>query len=101
MESFNKQLVVVPLGQLTEMIQSTVDSSMEKWLDRVVLLESKRDSDTETTMTMKQLCSQFHISRPTVYKRIASGVLKPHRIGRKIIFIKKDVIDALRNGNLG
>lgn len=101
MESFNEQLVVVPLGQLTEMIQSTVDSTMEKWLDKVVQPECKSDNDTETTMTMKQLCSQFHISRPTVYKRIASGVLKPHRIGRKIIFIKKDVIDALRNGNLG
>lgn len=100
MESFNEQLVVVPLGQLTEMIQSTVDSTMEKWLDKVVLLESKRDSDTETTMTMKQLCSQFHISRPTVYERIASGTLKPYRIGRKILFIKQDVLDALRNGDL-
>lgn len=100
MDNQKEQIVVIPLAQLTEMIQSTVDSSMEKLLDKVVLLESKRDIDTETTMTMKQLCSQFHISRPTVYERIASGVLKPLRIGRKILFIKQEVLEAMRNGDL-
>ena len=96
----NMTLVVVPMEQLREEIRSTVNSTMEQWLDKVVMPNSEDVKDGETTITMKQLCSQFHISRPTVYARIASGVLKPLRIGKKVMFIKQDVLEAMKSGKM-
>lgn len=95
-----EQLVVVPLGQLTELIQSSVDSTMEKWLDKKVRQEREDKENEEATITMKQLCDQFHIGRTAVYSRINDGVLKPIRMGSRILFIKRDVLDAYKSGKM-
>ena len=100
MENQKEQIVVIPLGQLTELIQSSVDSTMEKWLERKVKQEREDKENEEATITMQQLCDQFNVSRPTVYARIEEGVLHPHRIGKKMLFVKSDVLEALKSGKM-
>lgn len=100
MENQKEQIVVIPLGQLTELIKSSVDSTMEKWLERKVKQEREDKENEEATITMQQLMEQFHIGRTAVYSRIKDGVLKPIRMGSRILFIKRDVLEAYKSGKM-
>lgn len=96
----NDELVVVPMSKLVQTIQDTVNDTMEKWLDKKIQQEREDRENEEATLTIKQLCEQYHISRPTVYARIDSGVLHPHRIGKRLLFIKRDVLEAFESGKM-
>jgi excisionase family DNA binding protein len=38
-----------------------------------------------------ELCSMFHVTRPTIYEWINRGKLKPHKISSRVYFLSEDV----------
>jgi excisionase family DNA binding protein len=38
-----------------------------------------------------EVCSFFHVSRPTIYEWIKDGKLKPYKIRRRVYFLWNDI----------
>ena len=41
--------------------------------------------------TITEVCTQFQISKPTLYEWIRAGKIKPVKIGRRVFFNRKEV----------
>lgn len=51
----------------------------------------------DTFLDAKQVCEILKISSPTRIKLVKSGVLKCKRVGRRLLFSKNDVDEAILN----
>lgn len=48
-------------------------------------------------LTMKELCSQLQVSKPTVIAWCRKGILKGHKVGRKVFFKKEEIEKSLKD----
>lgn len=46
-------------------------------------------------LKVAEVCSFFHVSRPTIYDWIKHGKLKPYRIRRSVYFLWNDIQELL------
>lgn len=46
-------------------------------------------------LKISEVCSFFHVSRPTIYEWIKHGKLKPYRIRRSVYFLWNDIQQLL------
>lgn len=100
MDTTGEELVVIPLKQLTEIIQTSVDSTMEKWLDAKVQQEREDKKNEETMLTPKEVAKTFKIGLSTVYAKIKSKELPCRKIGTRILVVKHEAMKALNEGTL-
>ena len=99
-EKENLALVVVPLEQLTNLIQSSVDSTMKKWLDKKTQQEREDKANEETMLTINEVVSKYKVSRSTVYNKTKSGEIPCSRIGSRVLISKADIEKALKTGGI-
>ncbi len=48
-------------------------------------------------LTVKEVCEYIHVSRTTVHLLRTKGILKPRKIGGRVLFIRNE-IDEYING---
>lgn len=96
----NDELVVIPLKQLTEIIQASVNSTMESWLNKKIQQEREDKANEEEMLTINEVASKYKICRSTVYNKIRSGDIQCNRIGSRILISKANIEKALKRGNI-
>lgn len=73
-------------------------------ISRVVSEELERASSTlknnnEELLTRSQAKEMLHVSYPTLNEWAKSGKLPSHRIGKKVFYKHKDILDSLKMRN--
>jgi len=59
-----------------------------------------RINEEEVLLTTQEAMDFLRISQATVYRMIKRGELKAHKVGKKWLFFKKDLIEFVkRDGN--
>jgi len=59
-----------------------------------------RINEEEVLLTTQEAMDFLRISQATVYRMIKRGDLKAHKVGKKWVFFKKDLIEFVkRDGN--
>ena len=81
---------------LKEFFISIVDERIEQKLKENTSPE--KETKDLVLYTVKEVCERLKIGRTTLYTLChKKGGLKFHRIGRRILFSKEDIISALTN----
>lgn len=62
---------------------------------KVVTPEETPGLTYKPLLKISEVCSFFHVSRPTIYEWIKHGKLKPYRIRRSVYFLWNDIQQLL------
>lgn len=54
--------------------------------------------ETDELLTREETARELHISKITLRKYEIRGILKPHRIGRRVLYSRRDIVAALAAG---
>ncbi len=79
-------------NQLKELIKQSVEEAIK-------LHFSKKELDSSIILSREQVKEQYHLSYPTIDKYVKAGILKSYRLGRRILFKKREVDSALIKRN--
>ncbi|MDD4033462.1 MAG: helix-turn-helix domain-containing protein [Bacteroidales bacterium] len=72
---------------LRDLIRNTMTEVMEK--------QNPPTPDTKY-LTRLEVCRLFHITLPTLGEYVKKGILKGHKIGRRVLFDEMDIKQALQ-----
>ena len=86
-------MVFMPAKDLAELINTIIKDQLEEF--------SKKDSKSkdEELMTVEEVCAFLHCSKPTLHKHKKDGLIKARRIGRRIYFIKDEILKSMETKN--
>ena len=80
--------------ELAELIRAVVNQELYTRDDT----ESNNSNDGPELMTIKQIADYFGVCKSTIYNwRNENKLPKPVRKGRKVYFVKEDIINSLDN----
>lgn len=60
------------------------------------LEQQKKDKDFNILLTRQEVAQQLRISLPSLHNYQKSGILKSYRIGKRVLFKKGEVMEALQ-----
>lgn len=83
-------LVVVSTKDLTDLIKNAVQTVIE---------ENQKNRDSEKLMDAKELCKFLGISLSTLNVWKASAKIPFKRLGKRVFFVKEDVLKTLEDSN--
>jgi predicted DNA-binding transcriptional regulator AlpA len=63
-------------------------------------MENQLENFFKEKLSFEEACELTDMSRPTFNRRLKDGLFKKHGSGRKIFFIKSEIIHALINSTL-
>ena len=87
-------LVNVPLEVMANTIREIVASELQK-IKEIIVPTPKDDSDK--IMTREEVCKLLKVSTTTLFHWNNDKVLVNHKIGRRVYYMKADVMAKLTN----
>ena len=86
-------IVFMPAKDLAELIDTIIKNQLEEF--------SKKDlkSKAEELMTVEEVCEFLHCTPPTLHKHKKQGLIKARRIGRRIYFLKDEILKSMETKN--
>ena len=87
-------LVNVPLEVMAKTIREIVASELQK-IKEIIVPTPKDDSDK--IMTREEVCKLLKVSNTTLFHWNNDKVLVNHKIGRRVYYMKADVMAKLTN----
>lgn len=78
--------------------EKTLEKKIESTLKKVLNDGNQKNQDFENDkLSISKAARLAGMSIPTFNKRVADGIFKKHGTGRKIFFLKSEIIEALKN----
>lgn len=59
--------------------------------------EKEKDKDFDILLSRREVTQLLKISIPSLHNYQKSGILKPYRIGKRVLFKKVEVMEALKS----
>jgi excisionase family DNA binding protein len=84
-------------GFIKGCVQQSVSEAMR--FEPALIQSTPISSRVEDIIVTKDVCELFKISRPTVNEWMKSGKLPYRRIGRRVYFVRQEVLAALQSFN--
>ena len=81
------ELVLISVDRLEEMFNNMAEKISAKITPDMNL--------TEEFLTFNEACAMLNISRPTLYKRMSEGIIPYSKIGKRLLFPRKLIINQL------
>tara|TARA_B100000963_G_C22254660_1_gene505783 strand:+ start:205 stop:492 length:288 start_codon:yes stop_codon:yes gene_type:complete len=92
------KIVIIEKSELIELIETIVHKR-----NNAILEEVKKNQSLENTSkyyTRKEVAKLCKVHTQTIWEWCRKGILKePETIGRRVLFLKKDVHNAIENLN--
>lgn len=79
--------------ELRDMLREEIHLALSKDLQKEADLKSK-----EEFLTVAEACQLLKISKPTLYARIGDGTIQAKNIGNRVLFVKEDLLKAVKQG---
>ena len=91
-------IVILNMDDLRQVVTEIVEEVCTK---RV--LNEKKSIDESEWLTREEVCGMLHITYTTLWRKENEGVIKKHKMGRRNLYSKKEVMDifssAMESGN--
>ena len=91
-------IVILNMDDLRQVVTEIVEEVCTK---RV--LNEKKSIDESEWLTREEVCDMLHITYTTLWRKENEGVIKKHKMGRRNLYSKKEVMDifssAMESGN--
>ena len=92
-------LVVIDLATLQQVISKTIKSLFES-LNQTPSINPKLPNDEQNDLLdMSEVLKFLKVSKVTIHNWKKKGIIKSHRIGRKLYFKKSEIESAIRFQN--
>ena len=90
---YTNRMVFMETNELAELIDTIVKNQLEEF--------SKKDSKpkVEGLMTVEETCEFIHCTKPTLHKYKKDGLIKSRRLGRRIYFLKDEILECMETKN--
>ena len=49
-----------------------------------------------STMNMGEVCSFLHLQRNAIYRRIRQGLLRPRKVGGRVLFVRQEIESLIK-----
>lgn len=85
------------MSSLLDLFSPLIDAFVEKVAQRARQLAEEAQPHYYSRAEVADL---LHISMPTLHAMVNAGVLKPEKVGRRVLFAAQAVDDGLRDGSL-
>lgn len=85
------------MASLLDLFSPLIDAFVEKVAQRARQLA---EEEKPRYYTRQEVADLLHVSLPTVHSMMNEGVLKPEKVGRRVLFAAQAVDDGLRDGSL-
>lgn len=82
----------------TNTIESIVEGIVERLLEKKFSIKEKElreASEPKKYYTRQELCEIYHVSLMTIHNWVTSGKLVQKKIGRRVLFSKDDIDNAV------
>lgn len=80
--------------QLQRLIFAAANAAAEKVAKMVVTV--KREADEEIDyLKVEEVCQKLSVSRTTLWKWEKLGYLKPKRVGRRVLYSQKELLECI------
>lgn len=89
-----KELVIISAAELQELLRSTVKQEL------ILLKTSDNKSVQDEILDFKETLKLLRISPPTLYKRMREGEIPFKRLGKRILFSKSELLNALQSAKV-
>jgi excisionase family DNA binding protein len=83
------QIQEISVNELTELITVSLLIKIEKYLDQL------KKEETDVLLTLAEVAEYLRVSLVTISQWSKIGVLTPLRIGNRVLFSKKDILNIL------
>ena len=95
-----KQKTACDTTMLDEVLR---DVSVEREFERQEVLQTEKKSPIpkDEYLTIKQVGAYLHISRSTIWRYSKLGILKPRRVGSRILFARADIDSLMKEDGNG
>tara|TARA_R100000654_G_scaffold69827_1_gene99685 strand:+ start:103 stop:390 length:288 start_codon:yes stop_codon:yes gene_type:complete len=92
------KIVVIEKAELIEIIETVVSKKNNVILDKVQKIKPLKN--TSKYYTRKEVAELCKVHTQTIWEWCRKGILKqPETIGRRVLFLKEDVHNAIENLN--
>lgn len=83
----------------TNLTKEEFRAMLREELKQVITDDQKGQKDTGSTeefLTVEETCKLIKISKPTLYERMKDGSIPFIRLGSRLLFVKEDVLNAIK-----
>ena len=81
--------------KLAEVVAQGVSLERDFELEELQLMENSSPIPKDEYLTIDQVAAYLHINRVTIWRYRKQGLLKPRRIGNRILFARADIDNYL------
>lgn len=84
---------------VTSLSKEEFRAMIREELKQVITDDQKSQQDTgdsEEFLTVEETCKMLKISKPTLYVRMDDGSIPFIRLGSRLLFVKEDVLKAIK-----
>lgn len=75
-----------------------INSNLGKEFENI-FNDEENQSDNKL-LKITEVCKLFSVTKPTVYKWCKDGILKPSKIGNRVFYEKKEILELIQKSKL-
>lgn len=88
-------MVIIPLGQLEEMLCEKVDAIVTNRLKEFFDASRKeQEQEANKNLSVSELCERWSVSKGTVSNYVKAGMVAPIKLNRQVLFPLREVLRA-------
>jgi predicted DNA-binding transcriptional regulator AlpA len=91
------QLVVIDLTTLKNVISITIKDLLESFGSLSISNQMPDPQDKEELLNMEEVLKFLKVSKVTIHNWKKKGIIKSHRIGRKLYFKRGELMNAIKH----
>lgn len=91
-------IIVTTPSDLKKLISEAVKEELQNIIHNKTGRNSQ-SSDGDELLTRKETASILNVTLPTLTKYVRSGKIKCHKIGRRVLFKKSDILNSISPQN--
>ena len=88
--------------QMKKALQRNPKETLKELCEKVNQLEFEDDENSPTPkgeyLTINELCKLLKICRMTIWRHSKKGILKPRKIGNRVLFARADIDEYMKKG---
>ena len=90
-------LVQLNVGDLQQLIMDAVKKELDNLKNLIQMDPKDSEKHNSDIISRKEVCEILQVSLPTLHNWNKSGILKNSRIGRRVYYLKSEVLEKLNS----
>jgi DNA binding domain, excisionase family len=86
----SSEMVIISKSELVEIINNSIKAQLQE-------INIAEKPNGEELMTVHEACELLSCSKTTLFTYKKKGIIKSHRVGRRIFFLRSEIFEAIKS----